>query len=328
MSLPWKNFDKNLQWEWERAQERSPFDYHPSELEEVEKVHKAFGALYLKEGKKDEKELPRPWSGYWYPFRSGEMFTGSQSPLAKLDSMLKNLGKASRIQATDAELYASFPSDTWEGLCDSWAYASLSTVEPKRAVQYGGVVFSISDQKALATRLHQGTPNNQYGTLYRGTVETDGTYQDLRPEAFHQVMVSTIKAGNYFVIDDDAGIEVWSKPAYHFRYEVKKDPQRKDAYLVRTWLQVVSERKQETDLPTVLDDTAMKMYDYRLYFNREDESAEGYRIVAGEWLDDSFRSHPDAVFVPRISEIPVTKNTDLNRYRDEVMKILQAGTQR
>jgi len=296
--------------------------YHPSEKAEVLKARKAFGPLVLKAGDNSEKALPRPWSGYWYPFRTGEMFTGIQSPLAKVDTMLRNLGYTSHVQKADQELYASFPSDTWEGLCDAWAFAAVGVKEPTKAVQRGGVIFSVMDLKALATRLHQGTTNDQFGTLYRGTVETDGTYQDLRPEAFHQILVKSFAQGRHLLIDDEAGIEVWSKPAFRYDTVVTKDPEMENALLVRTRLHIVSERRKESDQPTTLDDTAVKVYDYRLYYGNS-----GHTIVAGEWIDDSYRNHPDAVFVPKFDGKIATKNAELNKFSTEVLKLLQLGAE-
>ena len=41
--------------------------------------------------------------------------------------------------------------------------------------------------EALLTKVHELFPTRQLGVRYEGDVDTDGTYQDLRPEAFHEL---------------------------------------------------------------------------------------------------------------------------------------------
>ena len=74
--------------------------------------------------------------------------------------------------------------DAWEGLCFAWGMASTQTREPTQSIRVNGVTLSPSDQKALYTKLYQYHKSDSFGVIYRGDAATDGTYQDLRPEAF------------------------------------------------------------------------------------------------------------------------------------------------
>ena len=91
--------------------------------------------------------------------------------------------------------------------------AAIRTPEPNKTKVIKGIEFSIADQKALLTFSHLKTNKDVFGIPYKGNADTDGTYQDIRPEAFHQIILTAVgKEGKAVIIDDVAGVQVWNKP--------------------------------------------------------------------------------------------------------------------
>ena len=162
--------------------------YHPKVLEQVVRVFNDFGDLYInetkdKEGNISSKEVQvkRPWSGYWFPFSSAgkDLYSDSGKPLAKFETVLKKLGYDPKIVAYEKNRYNGYHPDSWEGLCDAWSLSSILTSEPQSSKEIGKY-FSISDQKALCFFTLK-LSKTRYGISYRGDAETDGTYQDIKP---------------------------------------------------------------------------------------------------------------------------------------------------
>ena len=279
--------------------------YHPLVLNEVHKVFRNFGYLYInetldKEGSPIAKQVKvkRPWSGFWYPFSNDVLYKDYNSPLGKYDQLVLKLDQTSSSRDEEQNYYKGFSPTSWEGLCDAWAIASIITEEPTEPKTIMGIKFSVPDLKALLTFSHQKYPYKQYGITYRGNAETDGTFQDIKPEAFHKIIVSVLKKQKRaVVIDDMAGVEVWNKPLFRYRWKVVKDPENNDAFLVKGYPWLVRERSKETDKPTSLMDTVAPVYSYRLYVDKETVKNNKYLVVAGEWIGDSYKDHSDTVKV-------------------------------
>ncbi len=301
--------------------------YHPLALEEVKKVFKDFGPLYINEtfdekgrpGQVKVTALTRPWAGYWYPFTDKSLYTSKietvddpkhpgrkiqvvkeLSPLGKLDLVYKKKNIISNLVEEEVKRFEGFHPDGWEGLCGGRAYASVIVPEPTAPIVVEGVRFSIADQKALHTFAHLSYSNTVYGVVYRGTAETDGTYQDIKPEAFHQLVMAVVgKEQRAFVIDDTAGPPVWNKPLYSYQWKIEKDPKYDFAFNVKARAFLVKERsKEETDILTGApgtDDIMAPTYTYRLYVDKKDVKDGKYRVIAGQWTGESFRDHPDTV---------------------------------
>lgn len=304
---------------------QTPGLYHPLVLKEVLKVYKDYGKLYIREtvDKNNKVKLEQvqskkiPWSGYWYPFSNNELYKGEKSPLAKFDKVVKNNGGLSQSRSYQEKITNGLGSTSWEGLCDAWAIAAVVASEPQKGLTVGSLTFGISDLKALLTFSHLKYPYKQYGISYRGDAETDGTYQDIKPEAFHQVVTSVLgKEKRAVVIDDMAGVQVWNKPLYRYRWKIVKDPEVKDAFLVRAYPWLVKERSSETDLLTNGKDTIAPIYDYRLYVDKENKRDGKYLVIAGEWIKNSYRDHPDNIKVPH-------KKGDLGSHNSEFNKNIE-----
>ena len=83
---------------------------------------------------------------------------------------------------------------------------------------------------------------------YAGGIKTDGTYDDIKPEAFHRVITSVLGVQKRAVVIDDTGVEVWNKPCISIG-KVQKDPYKRNAYLVTAYTWLVKERSKETNKP-------------------------------------------------------------------------------
>ena len=178
-----------------------------------------------------------------------------------------------------------------------------------------GIEFTIADQKALLTFSHLKANKKVFGIPYKGNAKTDGTYQDIRPEAFHQLVVTALgKEKKAIVIDDVAGVQVWNKPLYRFRWKIEKDPNFDFAFLVRAWPLLIKERNRETDEPTSKNDVLAPNYQYRLYVDKNIQKNGKYKVIAGQWVGESFRNHPDTVTYPSEGEELGSHNPEFNKH--------------
>lgn len=312
--------------------------YAPSELDEVKKVRDAFGGdLYVAEGGGDVKADITPWAGYWYPFNRDDLYGSENSPLQKLDRTLIALGREGNTAGTESKLVSTMNPDHWEGRCSGWALASVRFPEPKEAVKpfpEVDISFSVSDQKALMTKVMENLVGNiiydTYGSRYDGTDLTDGAIQDLRPEAFHQLFVSLLgEQHRAFVIDDDAGVAIWSKPVYRVVWNLKKDPAKANALLGTATVHKIANREVISEGPTDLNssDEVSEVYEYRLYLDPTQTRAGKTKVIAGEWIGNSLATHPDFVTVPKLDAKPQSANAELEKNLDVVAKILGFSTE-
>lgn len=303
--------------------------YHPLALQEVKKVFHDFGDLYINETidergkiKSDQVIVPTPWSGYWYPFGDSALYDKENSPLVKFDQVMRKKNRESLAADHEKERNRGFHPDSWEGMCDAWSVASLMTKEPKEARSIEGVHFSIADLKALLTFSHMSFHKKVYGIQYRGDVDTDGTYQDLKPEAFHQIVVSVLgqeKRG--LVVDDDAGVQVWNKPMYRYLWKIEKDPKISSAFLVKAYPWMIRHRSKETEDITSSRDILAPNYTYRLYVDKKDVRDNKFKVIAGEWTEGSYKDHPDTVSYPLRNGSVNSHNAEFNKNIDLFKRI-------
>jgi hypothetical protein len=310
------------------AESAAPIAYHPSELAAVRKVVALAGELYAGPTSGEEFRLQRqPWSGYWYPLGSTALFEGDEAPLAKLDRLAQAKGRPDGSAQWERDHHEELPEAAWEGLCGAWSVASTRTLEPLRPVTMNGVSFSIADQKALLIKAHESFPTRTVGVRYNGDFETDGTYQDLRPEAFHRLAEYHLRErGLPLVVDTDAGPAVWNKPLFRFRWIARQDPERDDALLVEAFPWFVKQREEVDDALTTELDVVAATYTYRLYVDKRTVMNGKYRVLAGEWLGDSLGYHPDFALLPQSSGSWASANPALTANFDLVKELLDRGT--
>ncbi|EEY53793.1 transglutaminase elicitor-like protein [Phytophthora infestans T30-4] len=186
---------------------------------------------------------------------------------------------------------------TWYGICDAWAPASIFEQEPNCPVTFNGVTFQPMDVKALMTDVYDNVNVSAVyaGERYYGTDDsideygshTDYTYRDLNPGLLH--IVATNLSGllkKTFIIDRDAGAEVWNQPVVSFKSIVYTNA--------------------------------------RLSWINETYTDGGLNIIGGEWLYGSNDNHPDFLWLLQGKPKPdtVTK-TDL-KYADVTMLLEKA----
>lgn len=310
--------------------------YHHLEMKAVQEVMDRFGQLELNPkdvSSKDQpawqtKEVTPPWAGYWYPRYDSVLYSGDQSVFAKVDRMMARIGRESKAQELEAVQNGGYP-ESWEGLCNAWSNASILEPEPKAAMEVLGERLSISDQKALFTKLYEGFPVTMYGIRYDGDYVTDGTYQDIRPEAFHQIALTLLGSWQRpFIIDDTAGSEVWQQPVFKVDWAMQEDEEQPDAYRVSMRLWKIKMRSQVADDLTNRNDWAFEQYQYRLFVNPELKAREGRLVViAGEWLGNSRKNHPDYVVMPQDNGWPFSFNTWLQSNMDPLLALLRHPAQ-
>lgn len=305
--------------------------YHPLEIQAVAEVVKDFGDLYINEtpksadGRDGAEELKidtMPWAGYWYPKRGTELFEGDAAPLAKLDKAMAKAGREGHAVAEEKK-FRSGSDETWEGLCMPWARAAIATLEPRASRVVNGVEFTPNDQKALITKLHEQATSRVYGVRYNGNSVTDGTIQDIRPEAFHRIVLKQLgELKKPFAIDTEPGPEVWAEPLYRMRWTVRKDPEKIDAFIVRALPYLTRYRNEIRDDFTTGSDRHAPAYEYRLYVDPQAVQNGKFKVIAGEWINDSRESHPDTVVIAVDDNKLGSKNAGINEALDVVRQII------
>ncbi len=307
--------------------------YDPREANVVAHVMADLGDLYVKESginhdgsaKWEELKLSQPWAGYWFPLQGESLFGDENSPLAKLDKLA-----AIRNQHTNAasleSTQTSLAQEGWEGRCAAWATASILSKEPKVARDIDGISFSIRDQKALLTKIFELYPSRTYGIRYDGNDSTDGTLQDIRPEALHKIFLHQLgEQKRHFIVDESSGIEIWSKPVYRIRWTVQPDPEERQAFRVVAQPWLVKHRNDENEAPTSDVDRSSPEWTYRLYFDPSDQKDGRFRIIAGEWLGHSRDHHPDTITIPMQEKEPQSSNMEINKVMNLVKQIVDLG---
>lgn len=249
-----------------------------------------------------------PWSSWWFPKIDRDLFDDDfgTSPLEKYDfvrsAWTRNPSHAARFEK---DRYSS-DGPRWEGLCDAWAIAATYFPEPKapRSLKMpnGAVVsFSVGDQKALVLKTFEALTREElkiYGQRFTGNA--DGwIYPDLFPQELHRYVEKQLfERKQAFVMDHDAGLEVWSEPVYKANYKITAVPGRTDAVFVRLWLYSATSfaKKEQKDQTGIRE--LVREYDYYLYGHQD---GNGNLVVSsGVWakgdLVDSRRDHPDFVY--------------------------------
>ncbi len=298
--------------------------YHPLEIEAVNKTFEKFGELYI--GPEEISivwEVKLPWAGHWYPKNKKTLFETQDSPLHKLERALKKLGINNQIVKWEEENFSS-TSEAWEGLCTAWSIASIKSSEPQNNIYSGGEILKVADQKAILTKIHEKFDFNVFGIFYRGNASTDGTYQDIRPEAFHRIM-SVILGKNKkpFIVDDDAATEVWSKPVFKVIWSSSRNPNDERVIDVSAKVYMIKHKNEENDkLTTIWDDSITHNYSYRLIIDPLITENNRYKVLGGEWTGASWEDHPDVVIVPKENGKRGSLNPELENNLKTIEKIL------
>ncbi|OWZ04518.1 hypothetical protein PHMEG_00023564 [Phytophthora megakarya] len=215
---------------------------------------------------------------------------------------------------------------TWYGICHAWAVAAIFEKEPNCPATYNGVTFQPMDIKALITDVYEGANISTVftGSRYNGYNDsideygshTDYSYRDLNPGFFHIASANLLGLLNTtFIIDRDAGIEVWNQPVVGFEvYEqinmttaqAAQEFYHLDEYVwnrnatsiayIKSQLSWVNETYTNGGLvASGLNEnfTVGTNYTYLLELNEYEE------IIGGEWLYESNDKHPDFLWLAK-----------------------------
>jgi hypothetical protein len=255
-----------------------------------------------------------PWSSWWYPKKEDALFTDSNgrysSALTKYDRVRsKTFKEEGRSQSSDTaaayekRLYNP-NAVSWEGLCDAWSLASISKPEPKRPVSIKNITFQVSDLKALLLKTYEAVDDTSlkfYGQKFTG--DANGwIYPDIFPDQFHRFLeIQLFQNRQPFIMDHDAGLEVWNTPVFKANYLMDRIPSNPNAVFVRTWL-YTAEPTQSQDREFVGTKETVREYNYVLVGTRMSDGS--LLINSGYWVKgpdgvDSRRDHPDyLIYIP------------------------------
>ena len=276
----------------------------------------------------------QPWSSWWYP-KIDRDFTkpihaGQTAILEKYDIFARTKGTPKSAHAW--ELSRDKDVATWEGLCDAWAIASISDMEPVRPVtvkvprsngKTEDVEFSIYDLKGLLLKLYEATDESQflyYGEKFLGNSK-GWIYPDLFADEFHRLIVSYIgKKKQPLLMDHDAGVEVWTVPIFKANYKMERIEGRNNAVKVRMWL-FTSGPTEPNDKEALGTQQVVRVYDYILTGDL-DWSGTTLTVRSGEWAGGSVSSHPDYFFAPK-NENVLRRSYNPNLDPDKVEQLLR-----
>ncbi len=251
----------------------------------------------------------KPWSSWWYPKKDGFVFTnrdGSNSSTFGKYDLVRKKKDGQAASALDFERKNhNGNGPNWEGLCDAWALAAISSPEPKRAVtmQVGRsasktVTFQISDLKALLLKSFEAVDDSSfkyYGQKFTGDRQ-GWIYPDIFPEQLHRfIEIQLFQNRQAFVMDHDPGIEVWNVPVFKANYTMAVVPDNPNAVFVRIWL-YSAQSTQNNELDFVGTKEAIREYNYVLEGVRDSNNI--LTVTSGYWVKgpsgiDSRKDHPD-----------------------------------
>ncbi len=227
---------------------------------------------------------------------------------------------------------------TWWGICHAWSPAAILLPEPRFSVTRNGVTFQPQDLKALGSLVHNSTTSKfvslrcnkqdslpdgggiQYDDAGRPT-DANRECRDTNAGTYHLLITNYLGVMKQsFVEDRTYNYEVWNQPLRGFEVTLKEDvsaaqanqlvgrdamtPDGGPRYAfnanavrfvhVKMTVKYISESGPDDGYtaPSISLYTHADHYDYVLELD-----AAG-KIVGGEWVGNSKRSHPDFLWLP------------------------------
>jgi len=260
-----------------------------------------YGKAVVKEGQFHVSADKMPWSSYWYPTHDRQIFEdsdeGAESTLRRYDRYAERIKPNSQSSRDFEEENGYDPqSGGWAGLCHAWALASIMEDEPTKAVYKNGIKFRVQDLKALLIKTYENSfPKVFYGQ--RNNADWQSIYEDIYPEQFHTILMAELfEKKQAFIMDYEAGFQIWNVPVYRAKVKIEKDPDNPSVVHVSTTLTTASPRVESTFVGT---SPLPFTYKYDLYGNWEapDRFVVDYGIWVKRGYTDSRRSHPDFIVV-------------------------------
>lgn len=250
---------------------------------------------YVNAGERSAEAAKKPWSSWWYPHWQDTLFQGKNGEMAtleKYDAFAARMNR--RTNAADYERDKLYDprAVNWSGLCDAWAIASVMEPEPASALRHGDLIFRVGDLKALLLKTYEKIPPlTNIGQRFNG--EWNDVYADVSPAQLHLVIeTELIGKRRAFIIDEDAGPEVWNEPAWKVTTRINKVEGQPTIAHVQTWLFLASPHVDDRNFVGTLQDS--REYTYDLEGTWE---GDRFQVKSGKWTDRSQWDHPDYAIV-------------------------------
>ena len=226
--------------------------------------------------------------------------------------------------------------ETWQGICNGWAAASITLPTPLHPVVIpsarGDLTFQTEDIKALGSLLFAA---GQFESVFNGfrcdeeEPSGDGAHSD-KPECFdinpadwHLLVLHQIgMARRPFIIDYIQSKEVWNKPVVGFDvtyFNIKSRGEKSQDFreVVQPAKRVIKYRRTRSPKAAFMVGVNMQT---KLLFGANEDSHVGqtlksveyvyfleldaaYNIVGGEWETEN---HPDFAWRPKLALQPGT----------------------
>lgn len=280
-------------------------------------VTSEYGELVIKAGKYEFESDHKVWSSHWFPYYETELWEGDSAPLVKYDKYAYQRRIRTSAASFEKEKIYNPRASEWEGLCNAWAMAAITYPEPQRAVRLYGIDFEVGDLKALILKTFEKEMGDKfYGQ--RNNAEWDSVYADVYPEQFHKFLqIEGFEKKNAFIMDFDAGYQVWNVPVYKAKSIIKEDPENPKRVSVKTYVSYASPFVMDRNMVGIENET--KVYSYDLYGKW---TSKGFIVEYGYWKDSSRWDHPDYL-IPRPNRAPKreSNNSEVDyRLVDEIVK--------
>ena len=220
----------------------------------------------------------KPWSGHWWPLKSGELvfgYNGHPSPIEKYDLYTRGYYPADATRSAKKEWYDP-DVPYWWGICHGWANAAILEHQVFRPSAAHQIFLNVGDKKGLLAAIHA-----EDETLHE---------RCYNPEPFHRYLLNYIGEQTQAIAADlDSSDEFWSYPIYSYEMTIVRGT---DADQVQCRIRHADDQGFPPDLEGTVE--VEKSYSYKL-----DKDGAGHYIKGGgSWLGASVADHPQYVWVP------------------------------
>lgn len=251
----------------------------------------------------------KPWSAHWWPYREGQLWKWSDSPLKIYDLYRRSRGRQGSAAKFESQAYETQKNQG--GYRDAWAKAAVFMPAPKRPVQMlidnEVVEFSIADIQALLIHTFSEIPKD----LQEIQEQTDAI------QFFSLVKQFQEQNKKIFWMDWNPSEEVWMVPVYSSLYILEEIPNRSDAVKLRISVDFMECINDWEDRDS--KDSHDRSLDYYAILSGV-RDGDKLKIESGTWTKatggDSTVNHPDSFFTIKNSGEYIKKRKSSNPYID------------
>ncbi|OFZ20552.1 MAG: hypothetical protein A2X94_11025 [Bdellovibrionales bacterium GWB1_55_8] len=174
----------------------------------------------------ESKASPQPWAGFWWPYASNGIASGTyggSSPAGKYD--------AARGGQTNAQMWevknhgSKVPKlQGWWGHCNGWTAAAGLFAEPRESARVNGITFEVADIKALLTEAAMEVNADFFGERVDwGHDYSLPKFGDTVADQFFLVLTNYMgRLKKAVLMDRYTGDQVWNHPIVAYRFEYPK----------------------------------------------------------------------------------------------------------